>query len=312
VLDFAISPDGTSIVYVARDNAATVLWRISSDGTGRTRLTPPASPAVYTDPAWSPAGDAILYTRRDFVYLSLPVGATLAPGAARPPAIGVPRIWAMRPDGTPLREIYGVGDETGEGPIWSPDGASVAFRAGGAGGLTDLAITNFASTAITVPIGSIAHMSWSPDGRRLAYDVPAPTGGGRSQINLISADGSGQKLLLDDTVDSDTAPVWSPDGTVLAFLRRARGTPAADAVGAVFEVWTATPDGKLGQRLFGSDGRASEALAWSPDGQMLAATRYTVTGAAARGVWVVGADGSRARELVKDATHPTWVPHVRG
>jgi hypothetical protein len=47
---------------------------------------------------------------------------------------------------------------------------------------------------------------------------------------------------------------------------------------------------------------------WSPDGRLLAATRYTVTGAAARGVWIVGVDGGGARELMMDATHPIWVP----
>ena len=91
-------------------------------------------------------------------------------------------------------------------------------------------------------------------------------------------------------------------------MRRSADPPPAGAVGAVAEVWTATRDGQIGRRLFGGEGRGAADLSWSPGGEMVAALRYTVVGAAERGIWVVDADGSHARELVKDATHAIWLP----
>lgn len=308
VLDFAVSPDGSHLIYVARDGlGATALWRIGSDGAGRTRVSPPADPAVYSDPAWSPAGDVILYTRRDLIYPGSPIGAVRPTSSSAVPAVGVPRIWAMTADGITRRKVYGVGDDEGEVATWSPNGAVVAFRAGnGTQLMTEVAMTDLTHDPVIVPTRTISHVSWSPDGGWLAYDEIGPNN--KSRIALIRADGTGKRPLFADSSASDTAPTWSPDGTRLAFLRPPQEGQPADAVSVAFEVWTATQDGQLGRRLLGGDGRASEGLVWSPGGQMLAATRYTVSGVAARGVWIVGADGSGARELLADATHPTWIP----
>jgi dipeptidyl aminopeptidase/acylaminoacyl peptidase len=305
-LDFAVAPGGARLVIVVRDGpVATALWRINSDGTQRVRLTPASDPAVYTDPAWSPAGDLLLYVRRDLVTSVAPG----APATSAIPDVGVPRLWAMTPDGTPLKRVYGQADEVGEAPVWSPDGATAVFREVLAQqGRTNLIFTDLASTPIAVPSGIIAHTTWSPDGQWVAYDETPPGGDGRSQIVLIRADGTGQRPLFATPNGYDTDPAWSPDGASLAFVRRSTDPPPAGAVAVVGEVWTASRDGRIGRRLFGDAPLGAEDLSWSPGGEMLAATRYTVVGAAERGVWIVDADGSRARELVKDATHATWLP----
>lgn len=310
VLDFAISPDATQLVLVARDGPiATALWRIGLDGTRRTRLTPATDAAVYTDPAWSPAGDLLLYVRRDLITPGTLGGGPGVPSANVIPEVGVPRVWAMTPDGRPLRRVYGQADETAEGPVWSPEGSTVVFReVSERQRATNLIISDLAAEPVKVPSGIVTRMTWSPDGRWLAYDEAVAGGTRPSRIMLVRADGSGRRPLLSEQPDPDTAPAWSPDGTVLAFVRRARDTPPSGAVGAVSEVWTAAPDGRIGHRLFGGEGRGCEDLRWSPDGGMLAATRYTVVGAAERGVWVADADGTRARELVKNARHAAWVP----
>jgi Tol biopolymer transport system component len=224
------------------------------------------------------------------------------------PSVGAPKLWAMTPEGAPLARIYGRGDEVGETPIWSPDGGSVAFREVFVEqGLTMLIVTDLSSPPIKMPIGVNSRISWAPDGQWLAYDEIPPNSNGRSQIVIVRTDGTGRQLLFPTQTDYDTAPVWSPDGTQLAFDRRVRDTPPT-AVAAPQEVWTANRDGHLQRRLFGQDMRATEDLRWSPDGGLLAATRYTVIGKAERGVWLVNKDGASAREIAKGATHPIWVP----
>lgn len=86
VLDFAIAPDGKRLVFVARDGlTATALWRIGTEGGQRTRLTPSADPAVYTEPAWSPAGDVILYVRRNLSTKEMTTGASMRSLVLRTP-----------------------------------------------------------------------------------------------------------------------------------------------------------------------------------------------------------------------------------
>ncbi len=55
--------------------------------------------------------------------------------------------------------------------------------------------------------------SWSPDGRRIAFD---PNRDGNAEIYVMNADGSGVTRLTYNGAD-DFTPAWSPDGRRIAF-----------------------------------------------------------------------------------------------
>ena len=91
---------------------------------------------------------------------------------------------------------------------------------------TELYVTGVDGTGevrLTSGPGAEFWPSWSPDGSRIAFsstrDDPNPDDcftTCRSEIYVINADGTGTTRLTSNSAD-DTKPVWSPDGTKIAF-----------------------------------------------------------------------------------------------
>jgi Tol biopolymer transport system component len=171
------------------------------------------------EPAWSPDGSTIAFTRDGALALISPEGAGLR-GLATPASMVEEPAWA--PDGTELAFTCVVEPDNydicrirldGSGftrltsdsardrtPAWSPDGTRIAFTT-----------TRFG------PFESVAHMatdgtdligitdgrspSWSPDGEQLVYERP-----GRG-LSTIRRDGTGRFTV---SGGAETAPAWRP------------------------------------------------------------------------------------------------------
>jgi Tol biopolymer transport system component len=107
----------------------------------------------------------------------------------------------------------------------------------------------------------------------------------------MNADGSGRRKLVDDTTGAD--PVWSPDGSKIAFHRGA-------------DVFVMNADGSGETKL--TDGQATgEQLAWSPDGSQIAfAGRENYV----HDIYVAKVDGSGLRQLTeppRDYVEILWI-----
>jgi TolB protein len=114
-------------------------------------------------------------------------------------------------------------------PYWSPDGQKIVFQSdpsvlgGPAAADFNLYILDIASGAITPLVtdpGQDVYPIWSPDGAHIAFlSNRTPTGepGGVFGLYMVNADGSGQLRMSPDYGESVSDPVWSPDGTRIAF-----------------------------------------------------------------------------------------------
>ena len=96
--------------------------------------------------------------------------------------------------------------------------------------------------------------------------------------------------LLDPGTESGgvrSFPVWSPDGTRIAYLDDG--------------VWVMNTDGTNQRFLLLSSTRP----AWSPDSTRIA---YATTGRGGGGIWVVNADGTNRQQLATSGVTPVWSP----
>ena len=144
-------------------------------------------------------------------------------------------------------------------PSWSPDAAYIAFSSAkfGDGRWRIYTISPGEVHGEGVQWGYGRVPSWSPDGKRLAYqgcDERADNCG----IWLMKAGGLDPTRLTQDP--SDTAPTWSPNGRQIAFISARSGN---------WELYVV--DVASGREARLSDHRAVDvAPAWSPDGKKLA------------------------------------------
>ena len=102
-------------------------------------------------------------------------------------------------------------------PRWSPDGNSIAFVRGKG----DLYIYDLKKKVERLLISgwSLSHYSWSPDGKWLSYARNDDEY--NSDVFIIPSDG-GSSVNVSRHPDDDEFPVWSDDGSKLAFRSRRR------------------------------------------------------------------------------------------
>lgn len=148
---------------------------------------------------------------------------------------------------------------------------------------------------------SLTYPSWSPDGQSIVF---ASNQDGDEELYRVSASGGDVRRLTNNAA-IDTAPKFSPDGSLIAY------TSDVDSPGFT-EIYTyAVEDGTITQ--LSNDAGNNYAPAWSPDGSRIA---YLSTRQGDGDVYVMDADGSRSFQITPDDDGaedraPVWSPDGR-
>lgn len=188
-------------------------------------------------------------------------------------------------------------------PVWSPDGKRVVFQRRTAGSF-DLWVVNADGSNQMQLTNNPDHEyipSWSPDGKYITFTSwrkePADTGRA-PHIYIMNSDGTGQRRLVAQTVNTSSGAEWSRDGKYIVYSRRLQGEGA--------DIFIAESDGTNERRVTESDSY-NGSPAFSPDGSKLAF--YFDTGKGAQ-IVVMNLDGSERRVLVSEGYnwYPRWSP----
>jgi Tol biopolymer transport system component len=199
----------------------------------------------------------------------------------------------MNPDGSGVTAITPASQDLFE-PAWDSTGTKLVMT--GYNGQDDLFTMNADGSGLTritnTPQADEINAGWSPDGTQVVYERQELSGPhvGQSQIWVANADGSNPTRLTSDGFDH--GPVWSPDGTRIAFFNNSTGS----------NIMTMNPDGTGLIRLTGKG--INSAPSWSPDGSRIVFVR----GGATTRIWSMASDGTDPRQLTTDAGVQDWNP----
>ena len=252
--DPELSPDRTSIVLSTdrgtRQGGLGVAT-VRRDGSGFRQLTDPAQPAnalvADVEPAWSPNGATVLFSR-------LSLGETASAVSSSLQTVPV--------TGGLVTPVPGAGDGyTGD---WSPSGTEVVFASlqDQVRGIGPVRVTGVLPGSARRDLGVTgSHPTWSPDGSTVAVSQVHPTAvagrEGRRIVTVPAAGGDVTPLVRTADIGGHSGaevPAWAPDGESLLFELYRYG---ADGVPLQSDLWAVDRNGLRAGVVIGGRGDQS-------------------------------------------------------
>ena len=277
------------IVFVSTRHGELELYTMGPDGRGVSRLKHLG--LTDNDPQWSADGSRIAFTSQSTGNnLDIFIRSSTKTVRGRPRLTQITKNSAKDVD-----------------PSWSPDGKQIAFTSDRRGNEDIYVIGSAASKRpkprqLTRSRSPDRHPSWSPDGKSIVF----ASGRDRNfNIYLIPAGGCPARsrapcpVRLTSHKGHDMYPVWSPDGSQIAFAsKRDRKTG--------YDIYIMNANGSGQKRVTTMSGHALHP-SWSPDGSRIA---FQLKSRRTSNIYEVNAAGAgRPKAITRSRsadTSPSW------
>ncbi len=142
--------------------------------------------------------------------------------------------------------------------VWSPDGLSMGYTVRESDGMFGLYVSGLDAATPTLLASSARPPSlgsWSPDLQNFVYGLE----GTGDDLGIFIKNPTGVNLIQ-LTTDADFDPVWSPDGSKIAY-----GSKLPDGSGQIFVIQS---EGGEAVNVSGDEGNNTD-FSWSPDSRRL-------------------------------------------
>lgn len=251
-------------------------------------------------------------------------------------------VWVMNADGSGATPLPNDPKRVFHELAWSPDSRKIA----GVSQLFDLdkdkqikylahniwvmnadGSGSMPLTRFTNPSTYIDGITWSPDGRKIAFLSNRPLDGDDEKkpdiinrnIWVINADGSNAMPLTRFTGRNSIFELkWTPDSRNLSYVSR-RALDGSDANTSAYNIWLTKTDGSGSHPLTQFRNASCRTFSWSPDGTHLSfSTNASLNGGdvtiGGSNIWVMRADGSAPVPLTTAIAfesrndYPEWSP----
>jgi Tol biopolymer transport system component len=296
VVNFAPSPDGTSIAYAANVKGGTIDLFLYTIATGETRRLTQCVDAMCQAPDWNPDGVRIAYERIELnkTMQSLDQGA--------------PRTWIVNVRDLSTAPLFAESQLLGALPHWSPSGNQIVIYDRNLGATVIFDVTTGERQQLDNYGGDTGEYRFDPTGTWLAY--PRLIGVGQLfTTEMWLADFSNRTTQSLSGPDAppveDFTPAWNPaDGTLAVSRRYLDGSGSTTRQVYVIDLKTSNAE-----PLFIEENYHHTAIRWSPTGdQMVMMRRPADDSDVAPDIWVYDRRAGEMREVVKDAYLPQWLP----
>jgi dipeptidyl aminopeptidase/acylaminoacyl peptidase len=243
------SAKGNAVAWVFDTRGCRNVW--VAQGARARQITPYTLDDGFDigDLAWSADESLIAYIRGGSIDDDQPANVNNSPEGPAPR-----EVWVISTSGGAPRKVG-----TGHSPSFSPDGTRLVFADKGRI-MTAAPDAASAATPLIVDQGRIASMTFSPDGKKLAF-VSA-----RKEHSLVGVFDFAARTItwLSPSLDHDTSPAFSAAGTEVAFIRiPSEKNPefVSHRAGQPWSIWVADAASGVGRRVWVADDGVGSAFA---------------------------------------------------
>jgi serine/threonine protein kinase/Tol biopolymer transport system component len=288
---FAVSPNEERVAYTDSTDGQSDIWVMAVRGGSPTRVT--NDKAEDNNPVWTPDGQSVVYSSK---------------------RNGIQQICLARLDGRSPVQLT-VNDTNSEVLDISADGTKILYSTSrDECDLWSATVDHPKESQLTSDIGIELWPDVAPDGKTIVFQSTRTTTGASLFNSVLWSRSLAGEAAPTQLAPDGFAPLWSPNGRQIAFLRYANGpsdlwmmhATGGDAKpltkgGIVFGGYAMLPYNRFQTQDF----------QWSPDGTRLI---YCANTSGVANVWQIAVDGSGATQLSNNSEaslhffNPTWSP----